>query len=155
MSALQRIDATLLRYAWIPNWTIFAALLIFIVQAMDREPPFAVLQVYPAQAKPGDTITLNAEVWRDPQRQCSAVMGRSVFDSKGARWDYPLATFSAASISRMESATPGRMSVSLVVPPGAAPGTAELLSVLEYKCNQAHVLWPISVTTHMTFTVLP
>lgn len=145
----------MLRYAWIPNWTIFAALLIVAVQALDRDPPFAVLQVYPAAARPGETVTIHAEVWRDPMRQCAAIMGRSVFDSSKVRFDYPVASFSASSIAKMDRDTPGRMAVSLVVPFGASAGPAELVSVLDYRCNQAHVLWPITVTTHIPFTILP
>ena len=89
----------MVRYAWIPNWTILAALLIVAVQVFDREPPFSVLQVFPASARPGETVTIQAEVWRDTSRHCSATMGRSVFDSQRARFDFPVAQFSAALIA--------------------------------------------------------
>jgi hypothetical protein len=155
MIALMRLDAIMLRYSWIATWTLFAALIIVAAQALDRKPPFSVLHVFPAHARPGDQITIHAEVWRDSGRSCAVTMGRSVFDAARVRFDFPVASFSATAIGAMETRTPGLMAVSFVIPPGAAPGPAELVSALEYRCNQAHTLWPIEVTTHVPFTILP
>lgn len=155
MIALHRLDAIMLRYSWIATWTLFAALLIVAAQALDRKPPFAMIHVFPAQASPGEKITIHAQVWRDGSRSCAVTMGRSVFDSERVRFDFPVTAFSARTIGAMEERTPGRMAVSFVVPDGAAPGPAELVSALEYRCNQAHTIWPIEVTTHVPFTILP
>lgn len=152
---LHRIDDVLLRLAWLPSVVLLCAMLIVIAQAADRKEPFQILSVEPAAARPGEMVTIRARVWRDGERNCSAVMSRSVFDAQSVRWDYPLTRFSDAMIDAMDAATPGELRVSVMVPPGAAVGTANLVSVLEYRCNRVHALWPIEVTTTMPFDVLP
>ena len=151
---LHRVDDVLLRLSWLPSVVLLAALCIVVVQAADRQEPFHIISVEPAFAKPGEVVTIRARVWRDTSRNCSAVMSRSVFDAQHVRWDYPLTRFSDAMIDRMESAAPGELRVSVVVPSSASAGTAQLVSVLEYRCNRVHALWPIEVTTVMPFTVL-
>ncbi len=152
---LHRADSVLERLAWIPSVVLLAAIIIVAFQLMDRRPPFEILHVEPAFARPGEALTLHAEVWRDTDRNCAATMSRYVFDANGARWDYPVSTFSSALIQRMDQQTPGRLKVAFIVPEGAAPGQAEIVSVLSYQCNRAHALWPIEVTTHMQFVILP
>jgi hypothetical protein len=152
---LHRADSVLERLAWIPSVVLLLAVIIIAVQMMDRRPPFEIQHVEPAFARAGEALTLHAEVWRDSSRRCSATMSRYVFDANGARWDYPVSMFSAGLINRMEEQTPGMLKVALIVPAGAAPGQADMVSVLSYQCNRAHALWPIEVTTHMPFMILP
>ena len=152
---LHRVDDVLMRLAWVPTVVLLSAFVLVLVQAADRDPPFQVLEVRPASARAGDVVTITARVWRDPDRRCSADMARSVFDSQHVRWDYPSATFSAEVIVGMEQNTPGEVRVALVVPSHAAPGTAEVVSTLQYRCNRVHALWPIEVTTVMPFEVIP
>jgi hypothetical protein len=154
-AAFHRIDDALLRLAWLPSVVLLAAFVLVIVQASDRKEPFQILSVEPAEARPGETVTIRAQVWRDQSRNCSAAMSRSVFDATNVRWDYPLTKFSDAMIDRMESNAPGELKVSIMVPQSASSGTAHLVSVLEYRCNRVHAIWPIEVTTTMPFTVLP
>lgn len=149
-----RLDDVLLRWSWVPSFMLVLALCMVVLQAADRREPFDILSVEPASARPGEMVTITAKVRRDTSRDCSARMNRAVFDSTRARFDYPLMTFSHALIDSMELATPGELRVSVMVPPAAAPGLAELVSVLEYRCNRVHALWPIEVTTVMPFTVL-
>lgn len=151
----QRVDSVLERLAWIPSIVLLLAIIIIVVQLMDRKPPFEILHVEPAFARAGESVTLHAEVWRDPDRRCSATMSRYVFDYSGARWDYPESMFPAALINRMEQQASGELNVAIVIPTGAAPGQADMVSVLAYRCNRAHALWPIEVTTHLPFTILP
>lgn len=153
-AAFHRIDDVLLRLAWLPSVVLLAAAVLVLVQAADRKEPFQILSVEPASARPGDMVTIRASVWRDGARNCSAVMSRSVFDAQHVRWDYPIARFSDSMIDSMEAAAPGELRVSVVVPPTASPGLAQLVSVLEYRCNRVHAVWPIEVTTTMPFTVL-
>lgn len=150
---LHRVDDVLMRLSWVPTLVLMLALVLVLVQAADRRPPFQIISVEPASAKAGDTVTIRARVWRDPSRDCSAVMSRSVFDSQSVRWDYPVTRFSDAIIDDMESRRPSELRVSVVVPANAAAGEAHLVSVLEYRCNRVHALWPIEVTTTMPFTV--
>lgn len=151
---LHKVDDVLLRLAWLPSTVLLCAFVVVIVQAADRKPPFQILSVEPAEAKPGDMVTIRAKVWRDKSRNCSAVMSRSVFDATMVRFDYPVTRFSDAIIDRMEKDKPGELRVSIIVPPNASPGMADLVSVLEYRCNRVHAIWPIEVTTNMHFTVL-
>jgi hypothetical protein len=152
---LHRFDDVLMRLAWVPTVVLLSAFVLVLVQAADRDPPFQLLEVNPASARAGDVVTITARVWRDPDRRCSAEMSRSVFDSQHVRWDYPTAAFSASLIESMEQRSPSELRVSVVVPPNAAIGTAELISMLQYRCNRVHALWPIEVTTVMPFEVIP
>jgi hypothetical protein len=155
MKALFRVDAAMQRYSWIATWTLWAALAIVIVQAMDRDAPFKVVHVHPASARPGEAVVIYADVWRDPSRACSVSMGRSLFDGARDRYDFPVMTFTSEAIEKMQARTPDKMATALIVPQSAKPGEAEIVGALEYRCNQAHALWPIQVTTHLPFTILP
>lgn len=151
---LHRIDDVLLRLSWVPSIVLLIALVLVLIQAADRKPPFQILSVEPASAKAGEVVTIRARVWRDKTRNCSVVMSRSVFDAESVRWDYPVARFTDELIDRMELATPSELRVSVMVPPSAVVGEAHLVSVLEYRCNRVHSIWPIEVTTVMPFAVV-
>lgn len=150
-----KLDEWMLRLAWLPSLVLLAAIILIMIQAADRRVPFQVLSVEPSSAKAGDMVTIRAKVWRDTSRHCSAVMARSIFDSEHVRYDFPIHRFSDEVIDAMEQATPGHLAVRVMVPHGASVGAAELVSVLEYRCNKVHALWPVEVTTRMPFTVLP
>ena len=150
-----RLDEVLLRWSWVPSAILLLAFAVGAGQAADRAPPSRVVRVEPAFARPGDVVVIKAKVWRDKSRNCSAVMSRSIFDASQTRFDYPVAKFSDHVIDKMESSTPGQLRVALVVSEHAAPGPADLVSVLDYRCNRVHAFWPIEVTTHMPFEVLP
>lgn len=143
------------RWDWLPTWTLWAALLIVLVQALDRRPPFGLLHVYPAQARPGEVVTIYAEVRRDGARQCEVDVNRSLNDAHGKRWDYPEAHFSAEAVALTEARTPGRMAPTFVLPTSAAPGPAEITTSLRYRCNKTHAIWPITLTHTLPLTVLP
>ena len=153
-NVVRRVDEILERLDWLPRIILLAAAVMVGIQAADRREPFEVLRVEPASARPGEIVTIYADVRRDVSRACSADLSRSVFDSRLVRFDYPQTRFSAEMIEEMERAHPGRLQVAVMVPPGAAAGPADLVNVLSYRCNQVHALWPIEVTTRMPFTVL-
>lgn len=153
--AFQRVDSALERLSWVPSLVLLLALVIVIIQAADRRPPFKLLHSDEVFGYAGQAIVFRADVWRDPNRKCSVSMSRSIFDGVGNRWDYPVSNFSQDLISRMERDTPGEMRAALVIPPGAEPGDSEMVSVLSYRCNRVHSLAPIEVTTHIPFTILP
>ena len=152
---LHRFDSIMLRLMWVPRVMLLVAILLIAHEASDRKPPFEILSVEPASARPGESITITARVWRDTDRDCAASMTRSMFDSTIARSDFPVAYFSDDMIDKMERRAPGVLRVSLVLPANMAPGPANLVSVLHYRCNRVHALWPIEVTTNMPFEVLP
>ncbi len=134
---------------------ILAALCLVIYYASDRSPPFAVLSVEPSAASPGEFVTIKAKVRRDTDRACNAEFSRYLFDASGARFDMGHAITSAEMISSIERMNPGGLTIKFQVPPSAAPGAALLQTVLDYKCNRTHNVWPITVTADMPFTVLP
>jgi hypothetical protein len=132
---LHRVDVALVRLAWLPRLVLLVAVVMVVIQAMDRHPPFEVLSVEPVSARAGEVVTITAKVRRDT--------------------DYPVVMFSDAMIDNMHRMAPGVLRVSIVVPSNAAPGAASLVSVLRYRCNRTHALWPIEVTTELPFTVAP
>lgn len=123
--------------------------------ALDRKPPFEVLQVYPAQARPGEQVQIVARVRRDLHRGCSSDMSRYVFDGRGTRWDEPARHFSPDTISLMAAQNPDTLRVSVMVPFDAYPGQGKVVSDLEYRCNITHAVWPITTSAVMPFTILP
>lgn len=137
-------------------WAILGiAALVVLYFAADRDPPFSVLRVEPAEAPAGEFVVVRASVIRQASRGCSAEFSRYLFDSAGTRFDLGHAIASADMISTMERQSPGKLAVSFRIPPPAAPGPARLRTVLEYTCNRTHRVMPIVVTSEMPLTVLP
>jgi hypothetical protein len=154
MTAFRWLDHLLERLQDFSYAVIWLSVGIIIVLASDREPPFEVLGVYPAQARPGDTIEIVAKVRRDTDRNCSASFSTYVLDKDGTRFDFGTREVSAELIRRIELVTPGVMKVAFVVPYLADPGPANYIGVLRYRCNKVHAWWPIEVTTNLPFTIL-
>lgn len=155
MAFLHRIDRVMVRLAWVPRIMILVAVVLVLFEASDRKPPFQLLSVEPAAARPGESVVITSRVWRDGSRDCSAHRSRSMFDAASVRYDYPVAMFSDAAIDRVERETPGLLRVAVVLPLSATPGPANVVSVTQYRCNRTHAVWPIDVTTVMPFTILP
>ena len=149
------VDDMAQRLLWVANITIALGLLSVAWFALDRSPPFAVLAVTPAAAKPGDWITIRSQVRRDVDRECAADFSRFLFDSGGSRFDLGASGSTAEMIRSMEQKSPGALSITLRLPEAIKAGPADLTTALQYRCNKVHSLWPIEVTTHMPFTVLP
>ena len=152
---LHAIDRLAKHFLWVAQMMIAVAIVITIGYAFDRDPPFRIIRVQPASARPGEFVTIDAEVMRESERMCSAEFSRYIYDSTLARYDIGSSVVSAEMISRMESSHPGRLRVSVRLPENIAPGQAHLDTVLVYRCNAVHRIWPIDVTTVLPFTVLP
>lgn len=133
---------------------ILAAIVLVAYYAADREPPFAVLSVEPAAARPGDYITIRARVRRDVDRKCDAEFSRYIFDSSGARFDVGTSIASAEMIESLATKAPDTLTVSVMLPQSMSAGSAHLKTVIGYVCNKTHVWVPIMVTTDLPFTVL-
>lgn len=155
MKWLHRLDSVMVRLDWIPRWllTLGAASVLFF--ALDRTPPYGIVSVDPAVARPGQTVTLRWSGLKDTTRRCKMHVSRSLFDMRGDRVDYPMSYFSADVLDHIETLTPGRRSLTIYVPETVAPGPVELVNTLNYECNRVHAIWPITVTTVLPFTVLP
>lgn len=156
VGAVDRFLSRAVIVAWI---TLAGSVLVFTWQAMtDRDPPFKVLSVEPAFAKPGDMVTIRQRVWRDPKRLCSASWSRFMWATGIGRID--LANdlpkhVGPDFINRLEKIDPGHLTVTVQVPPIAQPGPGVLVTELSYWCKPAQKWFPINVTAEAPFTVLP
>ena len=149
------INAFAVSARWIAQTTIFIGLIMVGWMAMDREPPFVVMSVEPAAAKPGDWITIKGHVKRDLSRHCSASWSRYVFDSGGKHFVLESGvTVTDQLIRDFDRIAPGQINLSFRVPQTAAVDEARVESILEYRCNRTHLLWPIEVTAIYPFEVL-
>lgn len=155
MAILQRINAFYAFLGWGLRLFSIGGLLAVGYYLADRVPPFEVLSVEPAQARPGEPIIIRAKVRRDIHRHCSASMSRYIFDVGRVRYFMDAGQYPHQVIADMEAATPGELSVGFIVPAGSSPGPAMVVAALEYECNQVHFLAPIKVRTVMPFTILP
>ena len=133
---------------------LFMVLCVAGAMSLDRQPPFEVLSVTPAFARPGETVVIIASVRRDVARNCSATFSRFIFDSKAARFELGNANATADTIRRMERRSPGMLTVAALIPLVAAPGPAVVETAIEYQCNVMHAIWPIAVTATLPFTIL-
>ena len=149
------IDDLAQRLLWVANITIVLGVGAVAWFALDRDPPFAVLSVDPASAKAGEWVTIRSQVRREVDRNCSADFSRFVFDSGGSRYDLGTSSATAEMIRVMERKSPGVLAITIRLPDGMQAGSADLTTALQYRCNKVHYLWPIEVTTHMPFRVLP
>ena len=122
--------------------------------AADREPPFALLHIPAATAQAGGKLRLVVDVRRDVSRECDADFSRYIFGSDGARRDLITSHASAAMIAGMELRYPGKLPIVVSVPDDLEPGPARFVTVLAYRCNKVHALWPIIVTMDIPFTVV-
>jgi hypothetical protein len=148
------LDSLADRFLWAAKGLLAVSVGVAIYYAADRAPPFAVLSVEPAEALPGQSITIYASVRRDVARNCSADMSRYIFDASGTRFDLGTSFFTAEVIRAMEKHSPGRLTIAINVPASAKPGPANMTSVLLYRCNRVHNLYPIEVTASFPFRVL-
>lgn len=151
---LKWIDHIGERFLWVAQVVILGSIAIVAWYTLDRKPPFAVVSVEPAFARPGEYVTIKAEVRRDVNRHCSAEFSRYVFDALNTRFDLGTQLASPEMIERADQASPNTLRVSFLVPPTIATGPARLDTVLQYRCNRVHYIWPIEVTTRMPFEVL-
>ena len=146
-SLLQKLQAVSLMVIWLGFG-------VLVVLATDREPPFRVLSVYPAVAKPGDTVEIVARVHRDTDRNCAAHLSSFILDANGTKFYMGEQDASSELIRRLEVTSPGLLRISFVVPHTADPGPAHHVGVIQYRCNKVHSVWPIEVTSALPFTIL-
>jgi hypothetical protein len=125
--------------------------------ATDRAPPFALLksEYPPPVVAPGAYVALRADVRRDIERDCSAVMSRHIHFADARRVELPVAQFSAHELAAQELRAPGRMAPVVLVPAWAPDGRADMIATLRYRCgrNPWHWPFPIEVVISLPFIV--
>jgi hypothetical protein len=150
------ISEWLARSLIIAQGTILLMLGIFVWQISDRAPPFEIMPHAPIQVRAGEWAELRVPVKRDLSRHCDATLDRYIFDANNKRFDIGSnLAFSDAMIRRLESQTPGELLMVLQMPPAISPGPARLVSALDYRCNKAHQLWPISIQHDIHLDIVP
>lgn len=128
----------------------------------DRSPPFVLLSVEPAAARPGETVVIRAKVKRDLSRGCSADFSRYMWGAtatEGAdvetRFVLGATHASPDMLAMMDKRWPDGLVIAERVPDRMSPGPARITADIEYVCNKAQALWPINVHAEFPFQVLP
>lgn len=148
------VDEVAKRFQWVASACVVGLAIYAVVLATDREPPFEVRHVTNTEVERGQDAVIVARVRRDIERRCDATFSRYLFAADGARYDLGPSYASYEMILAIERTTPGAMKVAFRVPDRMAPGQAIMRTVISYRCNKVHALWPIVVTTEIPFTVL-
>lgn len=143
------------------NWIVLAlwslCLIMVVPWVFDRTPPFEVVGAKePPATKAGNVVMIIKEVRRDTVgRNCSVEFARYLVDAKGAMHSYDAGYLSAENRRRMSAQVGPYVKTALEVPATAAAGRVTLYTDLTYVCNPIHSLWPIRVSDHISFEVLP
>ena len=123
--------------------------------SLDYMPPFALFDYTSNPAKPGEVLTIKANVRRDLDRRCSVHYSRSFFDSLGTRFDMTSEQFmNAGALDELNKKMPDKLVLTLAVPRYAAAGKGVVMVVLDYKCNPLQAHYPISMILMMNVEVL-
>lgn len=146
----------LLYWRWIPR----AGIIVFLgwggLMALDRDPPFKLLDYWTSQPRPGGVLVVRARVQRALERDCSVTFSRYLFDRFGARHEGGgPQVMTPRALRNMDAMAPGELNVQMTIPVGFPPGPAVMTTVLEYRCNALQdVLRPIGVEMQIPFEVL-
>ena len=87
--------------------------------------------------KPGDTLRIKHEVWRD--KLCRTTVNRLVFDTDGNRYIVADLEFPEGVLPY----GPDTFVAPVPISPEAKPGPAVYRAVRWYRCNITHWIWPI------------
>lgn len=124
--------------------------------ATDREQPFELLTYYAPPVHRGGVLHMTGEVRRNLDRGCSATFSRHLTDAQGFRVDLMTSqTMSAASIADMDRRDPQRLNLAIPIPDFVSPGQAIITTVMSYRCNPLHSIWPIQSDLRISFEVKP
>ena len=134
-------------------FTVFGTAMFFlaagqvIVWAMDRTPPFVVIDHSAKAALQGETATVTARVRRALTRSCSLTYSRTFIDSKGSVYDLSegVRLLTAQALVELDKRSPDQITFKVTVPKTAAPGPGSVFTAMEYTCNPIHQLYPIPV----------
>lgn len=153
---MARATSMLERFMWLAVLMMLASLAQIVGWALDREPPFRSISYTATPAQAGGVMQIDRTVHRDVERHCSAEFSRYIFDSKGRRADIAGGQYMSLDQRRaLERRAPGRLSEVIPIPLGLAPGPATIYTVLQYRCNPIHALWPIELLGVLEVEILP
>ncbi len=128
-----------------------------------RDPPIEWLPhdtsttVYP-KARAGQEVTFNFPIKRDFSRNCSFRLQRYFFDSTGAQRKMGSEeTVSYEGRMKRDALNPGRLKVTIVVPPNAPSGHSHVMNEGFYVCpaNLTTLIVPIPDSYQWDMEVLP
>ena len=153
---MARLTSVLERYI-VFSWAIIGACaLVALYWALDRSPPFVLLDYTVLNATRGETAYVNATVERDTGRDCTVNFVRYLVDANKARHDIGGTMYmTAAALQQMERDMPNSLRLAVHIPADVPVGPATLVTALEYRCNPMHALWPIDVLMLIELKVLP
>lgn len=153
---MSRLTSWLERYLII-SWAVIGACCIVLgYWALERRPPFELGEYTATPASRGEAVYITASVKRDLTRDCAATFTRYLVDANKVRHDMGGAQYmTATAIQQMDRDTPDSLRMAVRVPADMPVGKATLVTVLEYRCNPVHVLWPIDMVIEMKVKVLP
>lgn len=154
MTALDRFAS---RLTWIGFGFLVIPLLVFCMWSVDRKAPFELVSYNNITVMPGGTLVAHEVVRRDVSRNCSASFARYTMNSQKEKGNESPTTFmNAKSIENM-SLTMGvdKLDLTYHIGDDMPVGQASLITVLDYRCNPLHYIWPIQVVTVVPFNVTP
>lgn len=126
-----------------------------IVWGLDRQSPFVLDSYTATNATPGGTVFFVGNVERNVSRKCSVEYSRTIYDKNNFSYDVSgMQLRSPDALTNLDTRSPSRLLVAVELPTGIPPGPATMLTVLNYRCNMVHNVWPIRVTLPMKFEVL-
>ena len=153
---MARLTSVLERYILF-SWAIIGACaLVALYWALDRTPPFVLLDYTVLNATRGETAYINATVERDTGRDCTVNFVHYLIDTNKTKHNIGGTQYMTASALRqMERDMPDSLRLAVRIPADVPVGPATLVTALEYRCNPMHALWPIDVLLEMQLKVLP
>lgn len=125
----------------------------------SREPGTVVPSVWQApDTAAGEAVRVDIPVTRHLSRRCSIITSRRIVDSNHSEEtiiDQQLT--SADSIAKREQETPGRLVLTIRVPPKTPPGQTQIVTDNAYRClwNPSSWVFPIEDRWTIYFVTLP
>ena len=153
---MARLTSVLERYIVCSLAIIGACALVALYWALDRTPPFVLLDYTVLNATRGETAYINATVERDTGRDCTVNFVHYLIDANKTKHNIGGTQYmTAAALRQMERDMPDSLRLAVRIPADVPVGPATLVTALEYRCNPMHALWPIDVLLEMQLKVLP
>ena len=153
---MARLTSVLERYILFSWAVIGACALVALYWALDRTPPFVLLDYTVLNATRGETAYINATVERDTGRDCTVNFVHYLIDTNKTKHNIGGTQYMTASaLQQMERDMPNSLRLAVRIPADVQVGPATLVTALEYRCNPMHALWPIDVLLEIQLKVLP
>ena len=144
------------RLMWLWRLIIIVSLIQVAWWAVDRAPPFRLIDATTNSPAPGGVLHITARVERDLDRECSVTFSRYLFDAAGFRHDsIGPQLMSPWALRTMDAMAPGQLNIRMRIPEEFPPGKGTINTVLEYRCNPLQdVMRPIQIEMNIPFEVV-